>query len=604
MGVARVYKVGSPFNGVELDEIDFEQTTDTMYLAHIDHAPSKLVREAHDLWEFIDLTFGPTISPPAGLTVTATTPNVDDENDGNSYFPQPATYVVTAVSAATDQESRASNTDDATNDLTLKRNYNTLTWSAVTGADRYNVYKADNSQFYGYIGTTEELTFRDDNIGPALDRAPPQGDNPFEVAGDYPSTVTLNEQRLLFARTSNNPNAVWGSRAGSNELENFDKSRPLRDSDALAFSISAGRVNAVNQLVSTTSLLALTSDSIFNVDGDGSGGILTANAQAVRRQIGRGCSRLNPLLIDNVVFYRPSVGSAVRTINFSFQIDGLKSDDITIFSPHLFEGFDIVSWAYAQEPRSLIWAARSDGKLLCFTWEQEQAVWGWTICETDGNVLSVCAITEAGEDRLYLIVERDMPGGTKRFIERMASARWDDVADSCYLDCAVSAVFDEPQSSFTGLWHLDGRTDVAGIVDGATVTDLTVENGALTLPPSVGSGMKVTFGLPYDVDIRSLPVRFNVQGEGWNVGRRQQAGQIVLYLSDTRSIEAGTAQDKLDYVKSRIGEDYGDPDDLMNGAYLIDSQNHVTGDAEVHIRQTAPLPLTLLGIFLEPVVGG
>lgn len=39
MGVARVYQVGSPYNGVELAELDFEQTADTMYIAHIDHAP-------------------------------------------------------------------------------------------------------------------------------------------------------------------------------------------------------------------------------------------------------------------------------------------------------------------------------------------------------------------------------------------------------------------------------------------------------------------------------------------------------------------------------------------------------------------------------------
>lgn len=604
MGVARVYRAGSPYNGVELADLDLEQNADTLYLAHLDHPPAKLVRRGHADWEVASLTFGPAIAAPAGVTATATVANTDADNDGNGYFPQSATYVVTAVNDESGQESRASVPDSAFNDLTLKRNYNGIGWSAVAGASRYNLYKADNSQFYGYIGTTEDLFFRDDNIGPALDRAPPQGDNPFAAAGDYPSTVTFHEQRLLFARTANHPNAVWGSRAGTSEFENFDRSRPLRDSDAYGFAIAAGRVNAVNQLVSTTSLIALTGDAIFNVDGDGQGGVLTANAQAVRRQVGRGCARLNPLLIDNVVFYRPSVGNAVRTLNYAFEVEGLKSNDVSIFSPHLFEGHDIVSWAYAQEPRSLVWAARADGKLLCFTWEQEQNVWGWTYCETDGRVLSVCAISEGGEDRLYLIVERDMPGGTRRFVERMAAARWEDVAESCYLDCAVSAEFDVAQASFTGLWHLEGRSDVAGIVDGAAVTGLSVTGGRVTLPPSIGTGRKVTFGLPYAAEVRSLPLRVNMEGEGWTIGRRQQAGQIVLDLADTRSIRAGVAPDKLFPVKQRLDEAWGDPDALMNGAYLIDSANHVSGDAEVHVRQDAPLPFTLLGLFMEPVIGG
>lgn len=602
MGVARIYQVGSPYNGDELAELDFEQTADTMYMAHINHAPHKLVRQAHDDWQFLELDFGPSVAAPANCAVVATTPNTDLDNDGAAYFPQDATYVVTAINDDDGNESRASNEDSATNDLTLKRNYNTITWDTVAGATRYNIYKAENSQFFGYIGTTEALTFRDDNIGPALDRAPPQLFNPFAAAGDYPSTVTFFEQRLLYARTTNGPNAVWGSRSG--QFENFDRSRPLRDDDSLSFTIVAGRVNSVEQLASTTSLIALTSDSIFNVDGDGSGGVLTASSQATRRQVGRGSSRLSPLVVDNVVFYTPSTGDSVRTINYSFEIDGLKSNDISIFSPHFFTDMRIVSWCYAQEPRSLIWAVRDDGKLLCFTWEQEQNVWGWTICETDGLVKSICSITENGEDRVYLIVERDINGTTKTFVERMASHKWDAVENSCYLDCAVSGTFDPPQSSFSGLWHLEGRTDIAGLVDGAVVTDLTVTGGVLTLPAIYGTASVVTFGIPYEVHIQTLPLRFNAQGMGWNVGRHQQTGEAHISLYNSRSVLAGPTEDECYLIKSRTDEAYGAADSLMTGDYEVNSANVTAPDTGVYIKQTAPLPLTVLGVYYDPVING
>lgn len=604
MGVARAYRVGSPYNGVELEELDFEQTADTMYLAHIDHPPNKLIRGGHTDWQFIEVTFGPTIAAPTGCSVSATTPNTDAANSGDNYFPQSASYCVTAVDDDTGQESEASNEDSATNDLTLKRNYNTITWSAVTGASRYRVYKANNTQFFGYIGTTEGTTFTDDNIAPGLDQAPPEGFNPFPGADDYPSTITLFEQRSIWARTTNYPNGVWASRSG--QLENMDKSRPLQEDDSIAFTIVAGRVNSVNQLVSTTSLLALTSDSVFTVDGDGNGGILTGNSPpATRRQVGRGSSRLPPLVVDNVVFYSPSTGNSVRTIGYSFELDGLKTNDVSIFSPHFFAGFNIVSWCYSQEPRSLVWAARDDGKLLCFTWEQEQQVWGWTLCETDGNVLSVCSITESGEDRVYLIVERDIAGVTKRFVERMVSHRWDAVQDSCYLDCAVSAVFDPPQSTFTGLWHLEGRTDVAAIVDGVAVTDLTVTNGTTTLPLTVPPGSVVSFGLPYRVDVELLPVKVNnMPGAGSNVGRRQQPGDLVLSLKDTRSILAGINEDNLFLVKQRTDEAYGAPDDLMNGDYVVSSANKAGDSIGCYIQQTAPLPFTLLGAGRDLLIGG
>jgi len=603
MGGARVYKVGSSYNGVELAELDFEQTADTMYLAHIDHAPAKLVRQAHTEWEFQDVTFGPTIAAPTSCAASASTPNTDADNDGVNYFPQPATYCVTAVNDDTGEESRASNEDGATNDLSLKRNYNTITWAGVSGASRYNIYKAENSQFFGYIGTTEDTTFRDDNIGPALDKAPPQAYNPFEAAGDYPSTITLFEQRAMWARTKNIPHGIWGTRSG--QLENMDRSRPLRADDSISFTIIAGRVNSVNQLVTTTSLIALTSDSVFNIDGDGNGGVLDATTPpATRRQVGRGSSRLGPLVVDSVVFYSPSIGQSVRTLGFDFSIDGLKSNDVSIFSPHLFAGFEIVSWCYAQEPRSCIWAARSDGKLLCFTWEQEQNVWGWTLCETDGLIKSLCSITENGEDRVYMIVERDVDGGTKQFVERMASHRWDTVDDACFMDCAVSATFEEPRSTFTGLWHLEGRTDVVGVCDGQVIRDITVTNGTITLPEDFGTVTRVTFGIPYDVEVETLPVRQNAQGSGWNLGRSQGLGEVVLTLADTRSVKAGINSDNLFLLKSRTGEAYGAGDNLINGEVTVNMANKAAENVSVLIKQVDPLPFTLLGVAVDAVVNG
>lgn len=602
MGVARIYRVGSSYNGVELAELDFEQTADTMYLAHLDHAPAKLLREAHTQWEFVNVTFGPTLAAPTGCNAAASTPNVDDPNDGENYFPQPATYCVTAIDE-NGLESRASNEDTVTNDLTLKRNYNTITWAAVTGADRYKVYKAENSQFFGYIGTTDGLTFRDDNIGPALDQAPPEAYSPFgATTADNPSTVTLFEQRSMWARTRNIPNGVWTSRSA--ELENMDRSQPLRENDSLTFTIVAGRVNSINQLVSTTGLLSLSSDSIFTIDGDGQGGILVGNSPpSPKRQIGRGAARLGAIVVDNVVFYVPSVGSSVRTIFYSFDVDGQKSNDVSIFSPHFFEGFGIVSWCYAQEPRSLIWACRDDGALLCFTWEQEQNVWGWTLCETDGKFLDCIAISENGEDRVYFIVEREVQGETRRFVERLAPHLWEDVSDCVFLDCAVSAEFDEPQSSFTGLWHLEGRT-ISGLVDGVAVFDLLVENGTVTLPSIKPSASKVTFGIPFTADLETLPLRMNVPNSGWNVGRSQQPGDVVLTLRDSRSVMAGIDENNLFLVKNRVDEAYGAPDDLMTGNYVVSTANKANDGISCLIRSAAPLPLTVLGVAIDVVLHG
>ena len=254
MGVFRLYKTVAPFNSEELVEVDYVQSFDVLYMAHLNYDPLKLTREGHTVWQFISLTFGPVIAAPAGVSAVADNPNVDADNSGNAYFPQPDSYVVTTIDAATGQESRASVADSATNDLSLKRNSNTITWGAVAGAERYRVYKAHNGGDYGFIGSTTTLSFVDDNIGQDLTVGPPEGRNPFEGDRNKPSTVTFFEQRLWWARTLNNPNALYSSRSA--DFENMDTSVPLRGDDAISVRLVSQGVNQANQLVPLDALLA------------------------------------------------------------------------------------------------------------------------------------------------------------------------------------------------------------------------------------------------------------------------------------------------------------------------------------------------------------
>lgn len=603
MPAYRIYKVGSPFNAVELSEIDYEQTADVLYLAHENHKPNKLIRLAHDNWVFNDIAFGPTIGAPASIGGSATTPNTDAANSGNAYFPQPATYVVTAYNEDTGQESRASSSITLTNDVSLKRNYNTITWPAVAGVTNYRVYKAENSQLFGIIGTTDQLTFRDDNIGPDFSQGPPIGDNPFASAGDYPSTVTFHEQRGCWGRTINRPNAIWFSRSA--DYENMDFTRPSAANDAFPIGLVANRVNLVNQLVSSNQgLLALTSNNIFSVQGSNEDYISASPPPRVRPEISRGASRLNPIVVDNVVFYETAKTGEIRTIGYEFQINGLKTDDVTIFSRHLFENQDVVDWAYAEKPASAIWVVRGDGKLLCLTWDQSQQVWGWTLCETNGLFKRVTSITEEGEDRVYFLVERVIEGATKLYVERMASELWEDQADACYLDCARSFVNDVAVTAVDRLEHLEGMT-VTAWVDGAAVTEnagnpLVVTNGKIALP--VG-GLQITVGLPYTALIETLPLAFQ-SGSGWTVARPQQAAKVILKVVNSCNIFAGPNEDSLFEIKQRELEDYGDPIDLFTGNLEVNMAGTSQKETIVVVQSTDPTPFHVAAVLIEPRVAG
>ena len=602
MSVARVYRIGSPYLGSQLPELDYEQSASTMYLAHLQVPPTKLVETDPTSWAFSTVTFAPTIAAPTGVSVAVTQPNTDAANSGASFYPKDAVYCVSALDDDTNQESRPSSSVTANNDLNLVKNYNTISWSAVAGAERYNIYKAQNTGDFGYIGTTTQLSFRDDNIGPDYTVGPVQGETPFPTSNDYPSTVSFYQQRLCWARTENHPNAVYFSRSG--EYENADTSRPLQASDAGSFALVAGKVNAVNQLVSMTQLLALTSDSVFSISGGNEEFISPTNI-VTQRQNGRGGSRLNPIVIDSVTFYQTAVGNVIRSLGYQFDIDGFTSNDVTIFSPHFFKGFDILSWTYAAEPLSVVWAVRSDGVLLAFTWQQEHQVWGWTLCETDGTVESVCTISENGEDRLYLTVRRTINGVSRLFIERMASALGDDVESSCFMDCAVTYSFTTPTALLTNLDHLEGKTVVA-LADGAVVDGLTVSGGEVTLPQAASL---VTIGLPFTATIETLPLAVQSPQGGWTIAKPQQATQVVLRVNNSRGFLVGTPGSKLDEPRPRSREPFGSPPSAITGIVEAtlrpDIRSGVSGDAGVTIliESSNPLPLEVTEVLYDPSVG-
>jgi hypothetical protein len=599
MGASRLYRLATPFNVRDLGEISYDQTADVLYLAHLDYAPGKMSRLDHANWLYTTLTFGPTITAPTGVTVTATSPNPADSalrsGTKQAFWPIQQSYVVTAVKGR--QQSRASAAASVSNDLTLAGNYNSISWTAVSGAERYNIYKDEAaSGVFGYIGATTGTSFKDGS--PAINQdktdTPPQGSNLFSGAGNYPSVVTFFEQRLCFARTRNNPNAVWMS--NSADFENFDIRTPSKADDAIALALVAGGVQAVQSLVPTSELLALTNSAVWRMATNGEP-LYATKPPTLRRQLGRGASRLRPLTIDEVTFFQPARGASVRSIGFSFEVDGYKSSDVTIFSPHLFQGFTIKWWAYAQEPASVIWAGRSDGKLLAFTWQQEQQVWGWTLCElANGGVAeSGCVIPEEGEDRLYMIVLRTLNGRTLRVIERMERFSANTM-DACYLDCARTFQFPTPQTVVGQLWHLEGEA-VSALADGEAIMGLTVQNGQVTLPQAATN---VTVGLPYEALIETLPPA--IAAEGTSQGKRQTTGTVVVRMDSTRGIEVGSSEQAIFPVKFRTDELLGQPTRLFSGDKEVQVAATWSRGGSIIIRQRQPLPMTVLGVFVDPVI--
>lgn len=423
-GVAeRVYTLVSPFDHTHLRALNYVQSADVVTFAHPSYAPRELSRTGHTSWSFASITFAPSVAGPTGV-------------DTDGAFGTLVQWTVTSIDSETREESLTASTDGA-NALPTSGSPQTITWNAVSGITEYNVYKTKNGVL-GFIGYAQGTSFLDNGIDPDTNESPPTARNPFGSTDNYPSTVAYYQERLGFANTNTDPEKIWFSRSG--HYKNFTISTPTQDDDAVTFSMAGRQVNQVRSMIDLGTLLVLSSGGEFEIQGDSSG--VLRPGEVNRKQYSyNGSAALSPIVIDGTALYVQARGSTVRTLGFDYQVEGYNGSDLTIFSAHLFDGHEIVAWAYQQIPHSIVWAVRDDGVLLGLTYVREHQLWAWHRHDlAGGTVLDVSVIPEGTEDVVYLIVEREINGATKRYVEKMGSRAVSEetLVDAAFMDSSLS----------------------------------------------------------------------------------------------------------------------------------------------------------------------
>lgn len=507
-------------------------------------------------------------------------------------------YKVAAVSDDTGEESLPSSSFSLRNDMSFAGNRNTLFWNAVTGAGKYVIFREDNGR-YGYIGTSESTTFTDENITVDLAVGPQEGSNPFNASGKYPACVGFFQQRLAFGGTEDVPAGVWLGQSAN--YENFGSAEPLQDSDSIAFRIRSKERNQVLALAESRGLAVFTSAGEFVVSG-ASDEVLTPTSISIKKQSNRGISSMvQPISVGDVMLFAQARGGVVRDFSYEFANDTFTGKDLTILSRHLFEGREIVSWAYAQAPDSVIWCVFDDGACASLTYMREHDVWAWTQHDTDGAFERVNVVPEDDEDKVYFIVRRSVKGGgTVRYIERMHTRQFATIEDCFFVDSGLT--YDgAPTSSFRGLYHLEGETVVA-LADGNVYTKLEVTNGTITFPTPVS---KVHAGLPYTATLQTLAIDVgNVQGLGTTQGRFKSIAGVTVRMEKSRAIKVGTDLTKLREAKQRQFENWDEAINLYTGDFEITISPDWTKDGSFYIQQVDPVPMTVLAVMPDIRIGG
>lgn len=208
-------------------------------------------------------------------------------------------------------------------------------------------------------------------------------------------------------------------------------------------------------------------------------------------------------------------------------------------------------------------------------------------------VESITAIPSGAEDQVYVSVKRTVDGSTTRSVAFLTSLYFnDDVADAFFVDNGLT--YDSTATTtISSLNHLEGET-VQILADGAAHADKTVSGGAITLDRS---SSKVHIGYGYTSSLETLRLEAGAE-DGVAQGKIKRIHGVTARFFQTVGAELGpdtSNLDRLPFRDSSMNMDEAVP--LFSGDKEISFPSGYDNDAKIVIRQTQPLPMTILAIM-------
>ena len=412
----------------------------------------------------------------------------------------------------------------------------------------------------------------------------------------YPSSVTFFEQRLVFAGSNDNPQSIWFSKSA--DLENFTTGS--NDTDAMVYTIASNKVNAIRYMSAQRSLIVGTVGGEFVVSASGTTQPITPTNVQIQKQSSYGSANVDAVQIENVTMFLQRAKRKIRELVYNLNIDQYQAQDMTLLAEHISEG-GITEMAYQQEPDSVLWCVRSDGTLLGFTYARAEEVVGWhrhiiggAFSSGQAVVESVATIpTDSNEDELYMIVKRTINGATRRYVEYLSLFDYGtDQNDAFYVDSGLT-YSGSAATVITGLDHLEGQS-VTILANGSTHPNKTVSGGSITLDRTA---TKAHIGLSYT----SLLQTMRVEGAGndsTSQSKTKRINEVTLRLHETVGVEVGadlSDMERIPFRSSAAAMDTAVP--LFTGDKQVEFRNDFNTDGFVYVRQTQPLPLTLVSIY-------
>lgn len=422
----------------------------------------------------------------------------------------------------------------------------------------------------------------------------------------YPGVCGFYQQRLVLCASLGGPQTMNLSQPGS--YFNYDISNPIEADDAIEATLASGVLNTIKSLTPTSAgLIVLTDEAFWLVNGGSLGSAISPSQLVANIQSSIGANDMPPIVVNFDVLFAQKKGSVVRDATYNYYAQIFTGTDVSIQSSHLFYGYNLLEWAWAEEPYKLVYAIRNDGVMLTLTFMKEQDFIGWAHHNTQGLFKSVCTIIEpnsAGgfDNAVYTVVQRTINGNTIQYIERFADRLFTNgVKDAWCVDAGIQYV-GSPTTTFSGATQLAGAT-VTGLADGVVIPLFTMPvDGEFTL---ASAASKVTVGLAFTPQLQTLALD---TGQPTIQGKEKKINAVTVRCDQTLGLSIGSSFSTLTSMKDLVVGNVGS----MTNQLVTDL---VTGDARTFldptytvpgqycIQQSNPMPASVLGVIPQLAVG-
>ena len=431
----------------------------------------------------------------------------------------------------------------------------------------------------------------------------------------WPGVATFHQQRLVTARSEDEPQTKWYSQTA--DFENHAPDSPsssewegdVEDDDGMVYTISSDDVEAIEWLTSGVRLQVGTRNAEWEVTSDGP--VIKPTDVQILRHTQYGSARIQPARVGPATLFVQRAKRRIRELVFSFEQDGLIAQDLTRLSPHITLG-GVSELAYQQEPDSLVWMVRADGQLVSMTYRRDEDVvalsrhiLGGDYASGDAVVESITTIpgsTASGQtqdsldrDEVWVSVKRTVEGSTKRYVEFFERdyEQGDSQEDSYYADSLLT--YDSTAATaLAGFTHLPGQT-LKVFANGATHPDVSVSSSAGTFSLDIASST-VQAGLGYTHRMNTFKLDSGA-ARGTAQGQVGRIPEVMFSTLDALRMKVGASSSQL------ITTDWREIDDAMDTAVplrtretKIELEGDWQTDPRVYLEDDAPAPFTLLAI--------